>query len=233
MGKENVMSIELPDGAKCVRTEFTKLSMEEAFIWIDFTSIKKSDYKAKRKYARQENLRQNILKAIENNRLEGLYVAILEPSVDDDGNIYFAKGANPGVGYSARWWDDNATKICPERKSRIISSDEYYLIEAHLIKNGDITWEEAAEDSSTKGNFSDSPASTHKMEKTGTSKCGEFYGFVGNTCKYVKGAYRYRYALMGGSYQSWGSSHPVSDEYIIYGPISMYDNSVGWPVLEK
>ena len=224
------------DDTSTTNHTITKLSIEEAFIWVDFTSIKESDYKAKRKNFRQESLRQSILIAIENNRLEGLYVAILEPSVDDDGNIYFAKGANPGVGYSARWWNDNATKFCLERKSRNLSFDEYCLIVAHLIKNGDITWEEATEDSSLKGNFWNSPNSPHEMEKTGTRKCGEFYGFVGNTCKYVKyvkHAKAATYALMGGSYNFKGSNFPLADADTINYPNFNENISVGWLVLEK
>lgn len=273
MGKEYVMSIELPHGAKCVRTEVseesvkviytseettanvveqttqaavnkaddiapenqtsTKLSIEDAFIWVDFTNIKKSDYKAKRKNGKQEELRQNILEAIKNNRSKGLYVAILEPSVDDDDNIYFAMGADPGTGYSAVWWNNNATKFCPERESRNLSFDEYFMILAHLIKNGDITWKEAAEDSRMKGNFWNSPSSLHKMEKTGTRKCGEFYGFVGNTYKYVKYARACGYALMGGSCYDNGGSYPVVDAYTIYGPYYYDFISVGWLVLHK
>lgn len=273
MGKEYVMSIELPDGAKCVRTEIseesvkviytseestanvveqttqavankaddiapenqtsTKLSIEDAFIWVDFTSIKKSDYQAERESDREEILRQNILEAIENNRLKGLYVAILEPSVDDDDNIYFAMGADPGIGYSAVWWNNNATKFCPERKSRNLSFDEYFMILAHLIKNSDITWKEAAENSGMKGNFWNSPNSPHVMEKTGTRKCGEFYGFVGNTCKYVKDAKATGYACMGGSFNRDGSCKPVAGAGSIFFPSCGYHYSVGWLVLEK
>lgn len=272
MGKEYVRSIELPDGAKCVRTEVSKesvkviytfeetanvveqttqaavnkaddsapenqtsakLSIEDAFIWVDFTNIKKSDYEAEGKDGKQEELRQNILEAIENNRLEGLYVAILEPSVDDDDNIYFAMGADPGTGHSAVWWNNNATKFCSERKSRNLSFDEYFMILAHLIKNGDITWKEAAEDSSMKGNFWNSPKSPHKMEKTGTRKCGEFYGFVGNTCKYLKYDRASGYALMGGAYFNYGCNYPVTHAGIVYGPCYDCDHGVGWLVLEK
>lgn len=250
MGKEYVMSIELPDGAKCVRTEvseesvkviytvpenrtITKLSIEEAFIWVDFTSIKKSDYEAERKNAKQESLRQNILGAIENNRLKGLYVAILEPSVDNAGDICFVNGVYPAARCSPRWWDENATEFCPERKSRILSFNEYFMIVAHLIKNGDVTWKEAAEDSTMKGNFCNSPNSTHRLEKTGTRKCGEFYGFVGNTHKYVKYDNASWYMLMGGSCHRDGRDNPVADAKTVYHPSNKNCDSVAWLVLEK
>ena len=226
MKQNNVIDIRLSNGAKCLR----KLSIEEAFIWIDFTSIKKSNFEAEMKNDRQEMLRQRILEAIENNALDGLYVAKLEPSVDDNHNIYFAMGADPGVGYLASWWDTNATRFCPERKSRNLSYDEYFMIMAYLIKNGSITWEDA--DCRTKGNFWDSPNSSQKMEKTGTRKCGEFYGFVGNTFKYVTHAYtkKTRYAAMGGSFECLSDKIHVNGVTALCAPFAY---SLGWMVLER
>lgn len=256
MGNEYVMmNVKLPAGTSYVRTEVTEEGLklfcvdtaesivnntesieaatqkDDVFRWIDVTEIKKYDFGRERKNEYEEELRQNILNARENYTSKGFYAPIYEPSLDADGNIQFVAGATPAVGHSAVWWNKKGMEFCPERDSSQGTDEEYYLFIGYLIKEGHLTWKQAAVDSRSVGNYLDSPTKT--MEKTGTRSCGGFYGFVGNTSKYVKQAKDSEYALMGSSYSSSGFYYPVDYARTIDHPAIGYNNSVGWLVLHK
>lgn len=258
MGNEYVMmNVKLPAGTSYVRTEVTEEGLKifcvdtaesivnntesieattqknDVFRWIDTTEIKKYDFGRERENRYEEKLRQNILNARENYTSKGFYPPIYEPSLDADGNIQFVAGATPAEGHSSVWWNENGEKFCPERDSRQGTDEEYYLFIGYLIKEGHLTWEQAAVDSRSVGNYLDSPNSPKAMEKTGTRSYGGFYGFVGNTCKYVKQAKASGYALMGGSCDYYGSNGPVADACTIITSCDVRNNSVGWLVLHK
>ena len=258
MGNEYVMmNVKLPAGTSYVRTDVTEEGLkifcvdtaesivnntesieaatqkDDVFRWIDVTEIKKYDFGRERENIYEEKLRQNILNARENYTSKGFYAPIYEPSLDADGNIQFVAGATPAVGHSAVWWNEKGEKFCPERDSRQGTDEEYYLFIGYFIKEGHLTWKQAAVNSRSVGNFLDSLDSPKAMEKTGTRSCGCFYGFVGNTCKYVKQAKASEYALMGGSYDNDGDNFPVADACTIMFPNSVSNHSVGWLVLHK
>ena len=261
MGNEYVMmNVKLPAGTSYVRTDVTeeglkifcvdtaesivnntesiedvaqKRNLDDVFRWIDVTEIKKYDFGEKREDEDEENLRQNILNARENYTSKGFYAPIYEPSLDADGNIQFVAGVTPAVSHSDVWWNKKGAEFCPERDSSQGTDEEYYLFIGYLIKEGHLTWKQAAVNSRSVGNFWDSPDSPKAMEKTGTRNCGGFYGFVGNTCKYVKQAKASGYALMGGSFCDHGCTNPVADALPIYYPDFVIYDSVGWLVLHK
>ena len=258
MGNEYVMmNVKLPAGTSYVRTEVTEEGLkifcvdtaesivnntesieaatqkDDVFRWIDTTEIKKYDFGRERENRSEEELRQNILNARENYTSKGFYAPIYEPSLDADGNIQFVAGVTPAVGHSAVWWNEKGAEFCPERDSSQGTDEEYYLFIGYLIKEGHLAWEQAAFDSRSVGNYRDSPNSPKAIEKTETRSCGGFYGFVGNTFKYVKRAKASGYELMGGSCYVEGGNFPVGDACTFYYSDRVFNFSVGWLVLHK
>lgn len=237
MGKKYVTSNVLPTGAKCLRTmdlttKQTKNTIDELFVWIDCSWLKKADFSIKRKTGKQERLRNRILKAIENYTAVGFFTPIYEPSIDANGNIQYVAGVTPEIGRSVIWWSLRVEQFCPERGSRFGTEDEYFLFIAYLLKTGVIDWKRAADNSKSIGNFWDSPNSKHSLEKTGERKRGQFYGFIGNTGKFVKCTDGY--AMMGGSAYCKGCNHALADITYVIHPNSR-DNyyAIPWIVLEK
>lgn len=61
--------------------------------------------------------------------------SIIDPSVNQQGEIYFEMGQKPGIGYTMKWWEDNAKKIFPSKNSRVGSDSQYYAFLAVLMRD--------------------------------------------------------------------------------------------------
>jgi len=70
------------------------------------------------------------------------------------------------------------------------------------------TIEYVCDDSSSDGNYNDSPVSSKKKDKSGAKEVGGFNDGIGNTIKLVmKDGVP---TLVGGSYEMSGKTHPVA-----------------------
>lgn len=59
---------------------------------------------------------------------------IIDPSVDEDGNIYFKKGETPGISHSMKWWEANCKEFLSSKNSRLGNESQYYAFLAILLK---------------------------------------------------------------------------------------------------
>lgn len=147
-------------------------------------------------------------------------IATMEPTVID-GKIEYIEGEKVAVGYSCNQWKTMAEGYMPERGSRLANLYELFLFYAYRIVRGFWTLSYVANDSSSAGNYSNSPNHYNGIERAGARKVGGFRDGVGNTYKIV--THGVRYALCGGFYISDGSNYPVGDViYINYPNDSRY-----------
>ena len=101
---------------------------------------------------------------------------------------------------------------------------ELFIWYALRIVRGDWTFEYIAIDSSSAGNYQDSPNLYelndprhyhHYIDKTGAKECGGYKDGQGNTCKIV--TYEGKYRVSGGCYISSGKRNPVAMVSQYYG----------------
>lgn len=205
-------------------------STDYAFEWIDFSKISKDYFlQAKMDTPNKIVLRARILSAISNNKLSGIYVQKYEPSVDKEGNLRFVSNVIPFVNNDVLWWKEQALAYCPSRGSRLATKAEYCLIIASLIQQGIINWEQAAEDSSQIGKYFNTLNSSIGIEKTGVTKCGKLFGFVGNTYKLVHE--NSEFSLCGGDFLSTGNQFQLGNIYSFYNQPNCSNNTTGLIVL--
>lgn len=252
MKRRHILNVEVPVDAKNVEAEVTPkgvrisytmyeksmaetLKQTESFKWVDFSTLDEAYFERyKPKTRSQEHLRIRILRAITAARIverKGIYFSIYEPSLNKNFEIQFVKGAMPAFDFDTEWWTKKAWQFCPERKSRMATSDEYNLLIARLIADGVITWSQAADDSSKIGNYATTPKGSRTMEKTGTRRCGDFYGLVGNTSKIVKD--KYEFVMYGGSYYMSGTQVAMSNIRILDREDECFNDCVALIVLEE
>ena len=135
-------------------------------------------------------------------------IATMEPTVVH-GKIAYIKGAKVAVGYSIKDWIKMAEEYLPERGSRLATLYELFIWYAWRIVKGYWTLHYVAEDSSSAGNYCNSPNATHKLELAGERKCGGFRDGQGNSYKLV--THKDVFAAVGGIYYDNGNDFPVGD----------------------
>lgn len=158
------------------------------------------------------------------------WIANMEPSVAY-GEIYYAEGDDVGVGFSSEQWKQMANEYAPERGSRLSNLHELFIWYALRIVNGLWTLKYVANDSSCAGNYSNSPSTSHYLEKTGARECGGFRDGQGNSYKIVtcEGGY----AVVGGDYYTRGEHYHVANFYSCDNHYSIPRVSSGVLVLTK
>lgn len=158
------------------------------------------------------------------------WIANLEPSVED-GKIYYAKGKDVGVGFSAKQWEEKSKEYAPERASRLSTLYELFIWYALRIANGWWSLDYVACDSSSAGNYKNSPNTSQRRERTGTRECGGYADGQGNTCKIV--TYKRGFVIVGGAYFYSGDHFPVAFFSCCNNPDDPRNNSSGVLVLTK
>jgi len=203
-----------------VKIEASKFSLEDEFLKHESVSIN------------TVNFYNKLIKIIKNGMLD-FYVPKMDPSLDKNGNICYKKGERPAVGKPSIWWEKESKKVAPEYNSKIGNENQYIAFIGMLVKNGIITWEQAAEESKDVGHYCDSEDAKHCLEETGSRPIDKFFD-LGNTCKIVKSEVRkFGYALAGGHFEINSSEYPLVDmENIRYRETDIV-KGVGWITLNE
>lgn len=111
-------------------------------------------------------------------------IATIEPTVID-GKIKYIKDKEVAVGYSYNQWKQMAKEYLPDKGSRLATLYETIMWYAWRIVKGYWTLDSVTNNSSSIGNYADSPNAAHKREKAGVRKSGGFRDGQGNTAKIV------------------------------------------------
>ena len=155
----------------------------DQFVLVPASSLSLTD-----KFLRHEpqSERERVFKKLLTNVIKSgvsdFYRPKLDPSVDREGNICYQAGLKPAVGKSYIWWEQQAKKFYPERKSRLGTKSEYIaflgVLLKKLVESGwkvDAAWHAVCEDSKKFGHYWLSEDNLHDIELTGSREiCGYF-----------------------------------------------------------
>lgn len=134
-------------------------------------------------------------------------IARIEPSVRGISDITYEEDSDVYTAPLAAYWEEKARNFVPGH-SRLATLEELYLFYAYRIAMGYWTIEYVCDDSSSDGNYDDSPVSSKKKDKSGAKEVGGFNDGIGNTIKLVmKDEVP---TLVGGSYEMSGKTHSVA-----------------------
>ena len=150
---------------------------------------------------------ENALAAIDYN----YRIATIEPSLDNSGKLFYKNGEKVASLFSCNEWKIKGKEFAPEWGSDLATLYELFLWYAYRIAKGLWTLEYVCDDSSSAGNYSDSPDASHGFEVSGKRKVGGFADGVGNTYKIV--AHNAGFAACGGDYHYNGNLCPVADVF--------------------
>lgn len=137
-------------------------------------------------------------------------IATLEPSFDENGEIFYQEGKEVARGISFEEWDNRANRFYYNClwHSTLATIYEGDLFKAYRIAKGYWTLRYVCDDSSSAGNYIDSPLGSNSFDLTGEKIVGGFKDGVGNTYEvYKKGS---KYCYVGGRYVDWGSIAPAA-----------------------
>lgn len=185
----------------------------------------------------QKMLRDTIIFAI----ISGVHdfrAQIMDPSLDNNGNIFYQSGMNPAIGKNANWWRTNARMFIPEKESRLGNMLEraafWGLFIQYLINeenyNKKLAWRAVCDNSKEFANYLDSPGSKKIFERTGNRKVGQWYD-LGNTYKILYSDMIGFFLLCSGWSFTYGNKEPLAKIQKYDFPNATYANSVGWIVL--
>ena len=137
-------------------------------------------------------------------------ISTIEPSIGENGVIYFEKGNPVAVGISELMWREYAKKFDEKCNSRLATLSELFLWYAYriAIRAWDLSY--LADNSSSAGNYWNSPEASHDFELSGVREVGGFSDGVGNTDKLVS-LETGGFALVGGFYYNFGFEKPVAN----------------------
>ena len=240
--------VSVPDGATNVQANvvgcnveiFYKIStvakpnetnVEELFHLVEASKLSINDDFLKRepKTKTEAQFMKRIIAAI-NFGVKDFSAQAMDPSVDENGRIYFRKGSKPGVGKSAKWWLENAPKYRANCRPGTPFERDAFL--ATLIKRGLATWEQVCNHSEEIGHYWDSKDAKHDFELTGSRPVGEFYD-LGNAYKITYDEKACVFWHGGGCYGNHGYGSPLSDVCDGCNPFGVLVFSVGWLVLSS
>lgn len=142
------------------------------------------------------------------------YIATIEPSFSKDNNIFYEKGEVISEWITTGDWVEKAEVMLASNgnwKSRLATLYELLMWYAWRIAKGYWTFTYVCDDSSSNGNYSDSPTSSFELEASGERSFAGFCDGTGNTVKIV--THNDGFALVGGNYKNDGKSYPVGDFY--------------------
>ena len=137
-------------------------------------------------------------------------IATLEPSFDEKGEIFYREGQEVARGISLEEWENRANHFYYDGSwySGLATLYEGDLFKAYRIAKGYWTIRYVCDDSSSAGNYIDSPLGSDSFDLTGAKIVGGFKDGVGNTYEvYKKGK---KYCYVGGRYVDWGSIAPAA-----------------------
>lgn len=163
---------------------------------------------------------------------------VMDPSLDEEDRIFYQKGNKPAVGKSAAWWEENAKKFIPQKKSRIGKRKQRIAFLGVLIKqlieelgyNASDAWRAVCDQSKELGHFLDSKDAKKQFEPTGSRQVGTWYD-LGNTFNLIRGEV-FKFVLYGGCYSDNGNDYPLAFYEGFDYPEGEYMLSTAWIVTE-
>lgn len=140
-------------------------------------------------------------------------ISTLEPSFDENGNVFYEEGKPVGRDIKLKEWKERAKKFYDDKKwcSELAQLEEGDLFKAYRIAMGLWTLEYVCDDSSSAGNYWNTPNSSHDFEVSGARKVGGFKDGIGNTYEIYQT--ESGFALVGGHYINVGIDYPVAGVY--------------------
>lgn len=142
------------------------------------------------------------------------YIANLEPSIDSDGRIYYKKGHKVCHNLCGCEWKKKAMEFAPEWKSDLATKQQLLLWYAYRIAMGFWTLSYVCDNSSSAGNYSNSPDNAGCFEVSGAREVGGARDGVGNTIKIVDCG-DFGYGVFGGFFACEGKRRPVADFLLV------------------
>lgn len=133
----------------------------------------------------------------------------MDPSVDDEGNIFFKEGERPGAGrLIASEWKARFEAYLPEKNSQMETDIGYDIfcgvyIKELVAKGCDVgrAWYVVCNESCKYGHFWDSPGAKDEFELTGSRPQG-VWSDLGNTRKIVTNKEGTDFFVVSGSYKN-------------------------------
>lgn len=201
------------------------------FIGINERNLVRSWYYRQKPFSsRQEEFLDIVGKAIREIGYD-YCIANLEPSCDEDGQLYYEEGEVVADDLSIYQWIEKAGAFSPFNKSELANVYELFLWYAWRIAKGYWTLEYVCDDSSSMGNYCNAPESTGEFELSGAREVGGRYDGIGNTYKLVINDDKF--SLCGGYWGSAGFYCPVADvfgSFVLNAPLN---NTCGVVVLKR
>lgn len=187
----------------------------------------------------QKETKKEIISAIKSGLCD-FRAQKMDPSMDENGNIYYKVGEKPAVErIIVKEWKKKAKDFLPEKNSRLSENKEHYaflallikyLIEKKHYKVGN-AWKAVCDQSKNLGHYIDSKNWKGDFELTGSRKVGKWYD-LGNTFKITINEKTGGFVIFGGCYNSYGDDCPLADAISIDYPDNFYNYSVGEIVLD-
>lgn len=137
-------------------------------------------------------------------------ISTIEPSMGEDGVIFFEKGNPVAVGINELKWREYAKKFDEKHSSRLATLSELFLWYAYRIAVRGWDFSYVADNSSSAGNYWNSPEASQDFELSGVREVGGFSDGIGNTDKLVS-LETGGFALVGGFYYNFGFEKPVAN----------------------
>ena len=149
------------------------------------------------------------------------WISTIECSIKDDKLVFEREADCTTFALSVNEWNVKAKEFAPEFHSRLASEEELILFYAYRVAKGYWSLNYICNDSSSDGNYKDSPRHSGKCNLTAVEKVGGFNDGVGNTCKIVM-KNELEPCLYGGHWQTSGKASTVMSQEIIYN----YDRKI-------
>ncbi len=165
-------------------------------------------------------------------------MAIMAPSVDDYGNIYFRAKSPVGVGQTFEWWEENAKEFLPSYESDLATVQQQEFIEHYIIRElvGEgmavrEAWEAVYQDSKAIGNYTDSKNHVNEHQLTGSRRVGKLFDLA-TPKRIIKGA-KGGLLQIGGGYDVSGATRPLGFVQKVNDKNAVTLMAVGQIVLNK
>lgn len=185
--------------------------------WFKYFFLMKEEEReiVKEWYKNQEGKTENQKEFLENVKIAiskidyDYLISTIEPSkINSSDKIFYEEGGHVYMGLRRYEWEKKAKEFAPEYNSDLANLYEVVLWYAYRIVRGYWSLEYVCDDSSSLGNYWNSPNSRHFLEATGVRKVGGFSDGIGNTYKIVKNP-KGGFLMIGGSYNFRGNICPV------------------------
>lgn len=174
---------------------------------------------------KQREFKNQLIKAIKAG-LRDFRAQVMDPSLDEQGEIYYQEDKVPALKILKECWDKKAKDFMPEKNSRIGTTNERIaflgLFIKYLIEEEDYTvskaWEEVCDHSEMLGWYNNSFKGKYVMGLycyTGSMQVGKWYDLA-NTCKITID--NDEFLLVGGCYTDNGKDHPLADVNSVHRP---------------